>query len=168
MFSPANSFGFMDGGIDRVYSEIFPGIQKTVQSKIKHFNLETSLGRFYLPIGSSIIVSTGNREPSRTRLLACVPTMFFPSNIQGTDNVYWATIGLLRMLQRMGLDVNLTVAIPCFGTGVGMMSPKDAASQVAKALNDFDKIAPGENIALQISKCVEHSFNETYSINFFF
>jgi O-acetyl-ADP-ribose deacetylase (regulator of RNase III) len=31
LVSPANSFGYMNGGIDNIYSQMFPGIQQQVQ-----------------------------------------------------------------------------------------------------------------------------------------
>ena len=73
--SPANSLGFMDGGIDMIYMEMFPGIQKTVQDEISKFNITTALGRKVLPIGSNIIVKTNNTQ---TPYLCCCPTMFLP------------------------------------------------------------------------------------------
>ena len=97
LISPANSFGFMDGGIDKVYSEIFPGIQKKVQDKIKTFNLETTLGRNYLPIGSAITVQTGNYK---CPFLVAAPTMFFPGNIKGTNNVCAAFIAILYLAKK--------------------------------------------------------------------
>ena len=35
--SPANSFGFMNGGIDAVYMHMFPGIEARTQKRIKEF-----------------------------------------------------------------------------------------------------------------------------------
>ena len=60
--SPANSLGFMDGGIDMMYMQMFPGIQTTVQDTIKTFNITTALGRYVLPIGSAILVETGDEK----------------------------------------------------------------------------------------------------------
>lgn len=132
--SPANSLGFMDGGIDIYYMQLFPGIQNIVQDKIRSFGIISALGRPMLPIGSAMIVPTGSPN---CPLLACVPTMFLPERITGTQNVYWAMRGLLTLLEtKIEDNANLTIAIPCFGTGVGKLSATESATQVQKALND--------------------------------
>lgn len=131
--SPANSLGFMDGGIDMYYMQLFPGIQKIVQDKIRSFGITSALGRPVLPIGSAMIVQTGSKS---CPFLACVPTMFLPENIKGTENVYWAMRGLLNLLETIREDSNLTVAIPCFGTGVGRMTASESAIQIKKAMFD--------------------------------
>jgi O-acetyl-ADP-ribose deacetylase (regulator of RNase III) len=132
--SPANSLGFMDGGIDIYYMQLFPGIQNTVQDKIRSFGIISALGRPILPIGSAMIVPT---KSPKCPLLACVPTMFLPENINGTQNVYWAMRGLLTLLEtKIEDNTNLTIAVPCFGTGVGKLSALESATQVKKALTD--------------------------------
>lgn len=137
--SPANSLGFMDGGIDMVYMQLFPGIQQRVQEAIATYDIETNLGRKVLPIGSCKLVRTLDHK---TPMLACVPTMFLPENITQTHNVYWATRGLLlsieRLRNRQWPNNRINVAIPCFGTGVGQMTGEEAGSQVAEALRDHD------------------------------
>src|ERR1700733_14683791 len=53
--SPANSFGFMDGGIDLAYRRFFGlDLQSRVQAKIQN--------EFYgeLPVGQATVVSTGH------------------------------------------------------------------------------------------------------------
>lgn len=136
--SPANSLGFMDGGIDMVYMQMFPGIQDTVQARIKTFNITTALGRYTLPIGSAMLVPTGN---NLCPLLACVPTMFLPEKITGTRNIYWAIRGLMWMLQDLMKSIRqsteILVAIPCMGTGVGKLTAEESAHQVREALQDY-------------------------------
>lgn len=72
--SPAKSFGFMDGGINKIYSNIFHNNQKKVMNKINYFGLQTNFGRAYLPIGSSIAVDTCD---NKYRYLLSVSSMFF-------------------------------------------------------------------------------------------
>ena len=132
--SPANCLGFMDGGIDMYYMQLFPGIQNTVQDKIRSFGIISALGRPILPIGSAMIVPTRSED---CPLMACVPTMFLPENINGTQNVYWAMRGLLILLDtKIDDGVNLTIGVPCFGTGVGKLSASESATQVKNALHD--------------------------------
>ena len=136
--SPANSLGFMDGGIDMIYMQLFPGIQTTVQDRIKTFGITTALGRHVLPIGSAMLVGTASDQ---CPLLACVPTMFLPENITKTRNVYWAIRGLLHLCKSSFFTdeggCNVTVAIPCMGTGVGKLSGEASAQQVKEALHDI-------------------------------
>ena len=140
LVSPANSHGFMDGGIDDVYREMFPNIQGRVQEYIERYQLQTPLGAFVLPVGSAILVPTFDE---RTKLLACVPTMMLPENIVGTYNVYWAMRGLLKLLDKImtkPLRPNvLNVAIPCMGTGVGGLSSNISAKQILAALSDHSR-----------------------------
>lgn len=139
--SPANSLGFMDGGIDMIYMQLFPGIQTTVQDRIKTFDITTALGRYVLPIGSAMLVKTGSQQ---VPLLACVPTMFLPENITTTRNVYWAIRALLRLCKQSffasehtGCDYRIVVAVPCMGTGVGRLTGEASAQQVKEALQDI-------------------------------
>lgn len=71
-------------------------------------------------------------------LLACVPTMFLPENIRGTENVYWSIRGLMTLLdETFKSDCNTTplIAVPCMGTGVGHLSAEESAIQVNRAIN---------------------------------
>jgi O-acetyl-ADP-ribose deacetylase (regulator of RNase III) len=148
--SPANSFGFMDGGIDKVYMELFPGIQTRVQDRIKQFNITTSLGRSVLPIGSALLVST---RDNKCPFLACVPTMFFPEKISETRNVYWSMLGLLILIECSLSEMkDVVVAIPCFGTGVGKMTPEAAAEQTREAIEQFTKITISQDMRQTIKK----------------
>lgn len=139
--SPANCLGFMDGGIDMVYMQLFPGIQEKVQAAIASYAIETALGRKVLPIGSCRLVATCD---VRTPYLACVPTMFLPENITTTRNVYHAMRGLLECCERIRTTIparvwpnnRVVVAIPCLGTGVGCMSGQQSGEQVAEAIGD--------------------------------
>lgn len=134
ILSPANSLGFMDGGIDMIYMQMFPGIQDRVQSQIAKFNIQTALGRKVLPIGSNILVKTNDTD---TPYLCCCPTMFLPGSIGEADNVYWAFIGLLQTLKHYISVEKLVVAIPCLGTGVGRMKATHSAQQIQRAFDDF-------------------------------
>jgi len=57
IISPANSFGFMDGGIDLAYSGYFGwDLEKKLQNKIKN--------KYYgeIPVGAATIIKTGNKK----------------------------------------------------------------------------------------------------------
>jgi len=150
--SPANCLGFMDGGIDMIYMQLFPGIQHRVQDRIKQFDITTALGRYVLPIGSAIFVSTLSKE---TPLLVCAPTMFLPEKIVDRDNVYYAFLGILHLLKPFINNDSITVACPGLGTGIGRVPPEKAATQIKNALDDFFNNEPNkplysENVHIQL------------------
>ena len=67
--SPANSFGFMDGGIDMVYSQHFGwNVQQQLQNQIRH------LHHGELLVGMADIVET---KASNIPYLIAAPTMPF-------------------------------------------------------------------------------------------
>src|SRR5436190_24340994 len=65
--SPANSYGFMDGGIDAVYRDFFgPRVEQTVQEPIAR------RPERQLPVGASLVVRTGHE---RIPYMIFAPTM---------------------------------------------------------------------------------------------
>jgi O-acetyl-ADP-ribose deacetylase (regulator of RNase III) len=83
LVSPANSFGYMDGGVDRVYCEqIGWHLQTDLQAYIRD---NTGYGEVY--IGQAVIIPTGDeRFPN----LISAPTMRMPGVIPD-HNVFLAT-----------------------------------------------------------------------------
>jgi O-acetyl-ADP-ribose deacetylase (regulator of RNase III) len=66
MLSPANSFGIMDGGLDKAIRDVLgPSIEDKVRARIVERHHE-------LPVGLAEVVPTGD---SRWPLLVCAPTM---------------------------------------------------------------------------------------------
>lgn len=127
--SPANSFGFMDGGIDWEYTCHF-GIK--VADNVKRFIKDTFGGE--LLVGQACVVETNS---SRIQFLVVAPTMRVPTNIYGTANVYLAVRAALHVSRDMGFK---HVAFPGMGTGVGMMPPYAFAKQMSQAIKDpFNK-----------------------------
>ena len=133
--SPANSLGFMDGGIDLVLSRtIMPGIEKKVKKRIQELGIMSSMGRPYLPIGSVIAV-----PHDLVTYLIVTPTMFLPHDVRGTQNAYWSFYAALKMWRKLCVQknkkFNLVVTSHC--CGVGRMSGKEAADQMKRAYDDF-------------------------------
>jgi O-acetyl-ADP-ribose deacetylase (regulator of RNase III) len=135
--SPANSFGFMDGGIDRAYRERFgPQVEERLQAAIRdHHHGE-------LLVGTAEIVET--RDPAVPYLLAA-PTMRVPMILRDSVNAYLAARAALLLVrhgrfrrgERAGrpvADSVETVAFPGLGTGVGGIDPGTCATQMAAAL----------------------------------
>lgn len=124
LVSPANSFGYMDGGIDGVYTNTFgKGLQNMVQAKI----LAEHDGE--LPVGKAIVVGVPHRANAtegerRVRSFVIAPTMRVPGNVAGTPNVYLASRAAFNVARRAGIGC---LAIPGMGTGVGGVSPAECA-----------------------------------------
>jgi O-acetyl-ADP-ribose deacetylase (regulator of RNase III) len=130
--SPANSLGFMDGGIDYALSRIlFPGIEPIVKEKIASLGVLTAGGRPYLPIGSATYVSFDEKESG----LIIAPTMFLPQNVSTTRNAYHSFYAALCLWEHLGLKKDLVVTSHC--CGVGCMSAQESAIQMMNALSDW-------------------------------
>jgi O-acetyl-ADP-ribose deacetylase (regulator of RNase III) len=139
--SPANSYGWMYGGIDAVYAKAFPGVEQNVRSAILAFHGGE------LPIGDAVIVPTGEPEPA---WLISAPTLReagqrLPS---GTVHPYLAARAVFlmwrdgRIEQGPVRELVETIAMPGLGTGVGGVAPETCARQVAAAWHEvFDHAA---------------------------
>jgi len=123
--SPANSFGFMDGGIDLAYRRHFGmDLQSRLQARIR--------SEFFgeLHVGQATVVPTGQEA---IRYLVAAPTMRVPDHIGDTVNVYLAfRAALLAVLAHndgspAAID---SLRVPAMGTGVGAMPLARAARQM--------------------------------------
>lgn len=129
--SPANCLGFMDGGIDYVYSrKMFPGCEQQVKQKIRELGFQTLLGRPYLPIRSAFLVPVGE-----TTGLICAPTMFLPHDVSNTRNAYLSCLAALMVFQKVGLYETLVLTSHC--CGYGKMSEVESAKQMRQAYDEF-------------------------------
>jgi len=124
--SPANSQGFMDGGVDKAYRDFFgKQIEMDVQSAIEcKFN-------GILPVGSAIVISTGH---PRIQWLVVAPTMEFPEPVPAITSGR-ALYAALRASHRHGRISNLFC--PGLATGVGRVHCSDAAREMASAYSDW-------------------------------
>lgn len=128
LVSPANSFGFMDGGIDWSISELFEWkIQATVQKVIRTKHAGELL------VGAAEIVPT---EHERFPYLICAPTMRVPQNVAESINAYLAMRAILLCLNKFNSENNdaiKSVAIPGLCTGIGRMTYPTCARQMRAA-----------------------------------
>jgi O-acetyl-ADP-ribose deacetylase (regulator of RNase III) len=126
--SPANSFGFMDGGVDYAYSVHFGWhVQDRVRAAI-------SLRDFAeLLVGEALVVATDNIQ---TPWLVCAPTMRVPRVIQDANDIRLAARAAVKAALDHGVQ---RLAIPGMGTGCGRLAPEVAARAmalgIAQALN---------------------------------
>ncbi len=137
--SPANSFGFMDGGIDMVYSQYFGWhVQERLQTLIR----EKHHGE--LLVGAAEIVDTGN---DAIPFLIAAPTMRVPMILSDTVNPYLAARAVLLLIKygKFGSgilageavsDAVTSVAFPGLGTGVGRVHPDTCAKQLRAGIDD--------------------------------
>jgi O-acetyl-ADP-ribose deacetylase (regulator of RNase III) len=129
--SPANAYGFMDGGIDAAFRNFFGA---AVEGRVRE-----AIGRRpegYLPIGASLVVQTGN---ARIPHMIVAPTMLAPEAID-SQNCYRAMRAVLRIAAAQE-KVGRAVFCPGLGTGVGQVLPAEAAREMAQAYGDWKKAA---------------------------
>lgn len=127
--SPANSFGFMDGGIDLAYTQHFGwDLQKRLQERIRNEHFCD------LPVGQAIVVETHNEE---IPYLVSAPTMRIPMNVSDTLNAYLAFRAALIAVQEFNAsnpELPITsILCPGLCTASGGMAANDCAKQMAHA-----------------------------------
>ena len=127
--SPANSFGFMDGGLDYALSERFGwDLQVRVQAAIGARPLKELL------VGEAMVLPTLD---STTPWLIVAPSMRVPMQLRQSINPYLAMkASLLAALGHSKLPAIGTVAIPGLGTGCGRMAASTAARQMWAAYRE--------------------------------
>lgn len=137
--SPANSLCFMDGGIDYSLSRIiFPDIEDKVKFIVKQLDYQNKLGKPYLPIGSSIILSNAKRG------LIVSPTMLLPQNVSNTQNAYYATMSVLYNLlinNKQKLE-DIDIIFTSFCCGYGQMDEEESIKQILRGINDYPNYKP--------------------------
>jgi len=131
--SPANSFGFMDGGLDLALSERFGwALETRVQAAIR----ARPLGE--LLVGEALAVPTGD---PRVPWLVVAPTMRVPMRLRQSVAPYLAMKALLVAARDPALEPPVdALAVPGLGTGVGGLPAAIAARQMRAA---FDEIVFG-------------------------
>ncbi len=131
--SPANCFGFMDGGIDRAYSERFGW---HVQDQLRAMIRRDWDGE--LPIGLALVIETGAAD---IRFVVAAPTMRAPVNVAHTLNAYLSFRAVLRAVQRHNQQQPgsiRTVACPGMATGTGEMPAEISSKQMRAAWDEVE------------------------------
>lgn len=131
--SPANSFGFMNGGIDGVYARRWPDIQDRVQKAIRtHFAGE-------LPVGCAVEVLIGSPNQNDYKWLIAAPTMRIPCDVSETINAYLAFRAVLISSMKFA-----SVTCPGLGTAIGQMPYHACAKQMRHAYDSFKTFNDGK------------------------
>ena len=129
LVSPANSFGFMTGGIDLHYKNYLgQGMEDAIRRRISlGFNHE-------LLVGQATSVELGKTPPLvNYKYVIAAPTMRVPENISHTINAYLATKAALIEAVMIGVE---SIVFPGMGTGTGCLASMDCAKQVSAAIGD--------------------------------
>ena len=135
LVSPANSFGYMDGGLDLLISERFGwDLEKRVRERI----LTAHCGE--LLVGEALVVETN--DPAIPWLISA-PTMRVPMRVENTVNAFLAFRAVLRTARAHPAIEH--VLCPGLGTGEGRMDPKTCARQMRRA---WDAVVRGELVRL--------------------
>jgi O-acetyl-ADP-ribose deacetylase (regulator of RNase III) len=126
--SPANSFGYMDGGIDLVYSHHWGWqLEERLVALLKaEYDGE-------LPVGQAVIIETGGED---IKYLISAPTMRIPMYVAGTVNAYLAFRAVIREVKRFNIEHEnkiLSLLCPGLGTATGRISPEVCAKQMREA-----------------------------------
>ena len=127
LVSPANSFGFMDGGIDLYYSQRLGWhVQTRLQEQIKSLPMQELLG------GQALAVPTDREQYP---WLISAPTMRTPCVLSGalSVNAYLATRSAMLCALEKGFE---SIAFPGMGTGTGKLAPALAAKYMFAAFRD--------------------------------
>lgn len=126
--SPANSFGYMDGGLDlKISQKLGWGIEGKVRTELE-------LNYFgELPVGNAIIVAT---DHAQYPFLISAPTMRVPANVSDTINAYLAFKAIIQAVLNHNKSQQqpiTSILCPGLGSGEGRMAASDCARQMYMA-----------------------------------
>lgn len=128
LVSPANSFGYMDGGLDLAITQHFGW---DLEARVRGRLLAEFDGE--LPVGQAIVVET---EDVRVPWLVSAPTMRVPSRVDKTANAYLALRAVLRAVRAHNVSGRgriERIVCPGLGTGNGAMPAERCAWQMRQA-----------------------------------
>jgi O-acetyl-ADP-ribose deacetylase (regulator of RNase III) len=136
LVSPANSFGYMDGGLDLVYSM---KLGWHLEQRVREVLVAQWDGE--LPVGCAVIVPT---DHDRFPWLISAPTMRVPMRVADTAHAFLAFRAILRAVNAHNATEQppiRTLRCPGLGTGEGRMPPTRCARQMRRA---WDVVMCGE------------------------
>jgi O-acetyl-ADP-ribose deacetylase (regulator of RNase III) len=132
--SPANGYGYMDGGVDAAYREYFG---RQVEDSVRAAIAARPEG--YLPVGASIVIRT---EDEKIPFMIVAPTMVMPEAVPASHAAR-AMRAVLRA-QAAHSGAITSVFCPALATGVGVVPPDEAAAVMASAYREWKK-APNQS-----------------------
>ena len=151
--SPANSFGYMDGGIDMIYTNLFgwqmqERLQKVIREDFDGENI----------VGNAIIIPAYDKEPDENviqsmkeknicggqpiKFMISAPTMRVPKEVLDTNNAYLAFRAVILAIHKHNRNQEnqpiKSVLCPGLGTAVGRMPFDRCAYQMLQAYEMYD------------------------------
>lgn len=128
--SAANSFGFMDGGLDKKYIQFFgEDLEKRVKEKIQSRYLGECL------VGQCFSVKAPPNKLFNQVLVA--PTMRTPGRLPSdSPNVYLAMKAIVDYTNHL-CGNEITVSLPALGCGIGGYDSLLAAENICLAIERF-------------------------------
>lgn len=117
--SPANSFGYMDGGYDKA---IIDYLGEQAQTNV--LTMLNSITDGYQPVGTCIGIPFGKYTILHT------PTMRYPEEIIDPRVVFDCMLSVLKYCDKNNIK---SVVIPAFGEGTGKVSKSEVAKYMALA-----------------------------------
>ncbi len=130
--SPANSYGWMNGGIDAVYLSAF-GYQLQVR-------VQTAIAERYdgfLPVGCALSVHSMGFGPQYPKYLIVSPTMETPGDVSSTKNAYLSFLAALKEARNLAVE---TLICPGLCSLTGRMPAMEMAKQMRAAFEGGEKI----------------------------
>lgn len=127
--SASNSLLFFDGGSDKAYERIFPGVAARMQAWVRQYGFRDKFNMSCLPVGAATICRLDHRR------LICCPTMCLPQDVSQTRNAYYCFKLILELIAKQG-DI-LRVVVPGLACGWGKMPFEVSAGQMREAYDDF-------------------------------
>ena len=123
MVLPANSYGFMDGGIDLVYTNYY-----SLQPQTEIQELIARREEDYLPVGAAVPVKIGHKK---IPYVIAAPTMMMPGPV-APYHAFFAMSAILKTAYNNHTDVTI-VFCPGLATGIGNVPPESVAKEMAHA-----------------------------------
>lgn len=130
--SPANSYGQMDGGVDRAINYSLDYISEDVQKLINELYYGEQ------PVGTCLLIPTFK---TNYHYLAHTPTMRIPQDVNNTLNAYYAFRSLLIEILNHNKKCNdiKSIVITSFCCGAGKMDKLKSAKQMRLAYDLVNK-----------------------------
>jgi len=132
--SPANSFGFMDGGIDYVYSNFFGWkMSEELRRKIfMEYDGELLVGQ------AALIDIRETNENTPIPFLISAPTMRTPLDVSHSPNAFLAFKAVVRLAKKNGIK---SILCPGLATAIGRMPYRKCAMQMYEAYKQLEEVA---------------------------
>jgi O-acetyl-ADP-ribose deacetylase (regulator of RNase III) len=136
IISPANSFGYMNGGVDQAYLNKWG---KQLEDRLRYHISQLGSGG-ELIVGQGFALRTLDKDDTSPWLIAAPTMRIPPMDLDNTLNPYYAFRAALLVLK--GLRNVTVVASPGIGTGTGRACPDMTARQMFAAYQNIVLGAP--------------------------